>query len=52
VVYSCGGLIHAGTLWIPYGSSDTRIGFATVPVATLLDAMVSSTSPSFNRSER
>ncbi|GAA0916545.1 glycoside hydrolase family 130 protein [Virgisporangium ochraceum] len=40
VVYSCGGLIHAGTLWIPYGSSDTRIGFATVPVAGLLDAMV------------
>ncbi|GIJ74483.1 hypothetical protein [Virgisporangium ochraceum] len=25
---------------IPYGSSDTRIGFATVPVAGLLDAMV------------
>jgi predicted GH43/DUF377 family glycosyl hydrolase len=40
VVYSCGGLIHAGTLWIPYGSSDTRVGFATVPVAALLDAMV------------
>jgi predicted GH43/DUF377 family glycosyl hydrolase len=40
VVYSCGGLIHAGTLWIPFGSSDTRIGFATVPVAGLLDAMV------------
>lgn len=39
VAYSCGGLIHAGTLWIPYGSSDTRVGFATVPVARLLDAM-------------
>lgn len=40
VVYSCGGLIHAGTLWIPYGSGDTRVGFATVPVARLLDAMI------------
>jgi predicted GH43/DUF377 family glycosyl hydrolase len=40
VVYSCGGLVHAGTLWIPYGSGDTRIGFATVSVTMLLDAMV------------
>jgi predicted GH43/DUF377 family glycosyl hydrolase len=40
VLYSCGGLIHSGTLWIPYGASDTRVGFATVPVGALLDAMV------------
>src|SRR4029453_8591876 len=40
VLYSCGGLIHAGTLWIPYGASDTRVGFATVPVGALLAAMV------------
>jgi predicted GH43/DUF377 family glycosyl hydrolase len=39
VVYSCGGLIHAGTLWLPYGASDTRIGFATMPVAAVLDRM-------------
>jgi predicted GH43/DUF377 family glycosyl hydrolase len=39
VVYSCGGLVHAGTLWLPYGASDTRIGFASVPLTTLLDAM-------------
>jgi predicted GH43/DUF377 family glycosyl hydrolase len=39
VVYSCGGLIHDGTLWIPYGASDTRVGFATVPVGALLGAM-------------
>jgi predicted GH43/DUF377 family glycosyl hydrolase len=43
VVYSCGGLIHDGTLWIPYGASDTRIGFATVSVAALLDAMTART---------
>jgi predicted GH43/DUF377 family glycosyl hydrolase len=36
VVYSCGGLIHDGTLWLPYGSSDTRIAMATVPLDILL----------------
>ncbi|GAA0896484.1 glycoside hydrolase family 130 protein [Virgisporangium aurantiacum] len=40
VVYSCGGLIHADVLWIPYGASDTRIGFATVPVTAILDRML------------
>ncbi|MFF4876795.1 glycoside hydrolase family 130 protein [Micromonospora sp. NPDC000668] len=42
VVYSCGGLIHDGELWLPYGASDTRVGFATVPVAALLATMVES----------
>ncbi|WIX75137.1 hypothetical protein QRX50_26705 [Amycolatopsis carbonis] len=36
VVYSCGGLIHDGTLWLPYGSSDTRVALATVPLDALL----------------
>jgi predicted GH43/DUF377 family glycosyl hydrolase len=36
VVYSCGGLIHDGTLWLPYGSSDSRVSVATVSVAALL----------------
>jgi predicted GH43/DUF377 family glycosyl hydrolase len=39
VVYSCGGLLHAGILWIPYGASDTRVRFATAPVAAVLAAM-------------
>jgi predicted GH43/DUF377 family glycosyl hydrolase len=39
VVYSCGGLLHAGTLWIPYGASDTQVGFASVALAKLIDAM-------------
>ncbi|MEU7840107.1 glycoside hydrolase family 130 protein [Micromonospora sp. NPDC049114] len=39
VVYSCGGLIHDGELWLPYGASDARVGFATVPVSALLTAM-------------
>ncbi|MFI7210913.1 glycoside hydrolase family 130 protein [Micromonospora maritima] len=42
VVYSCGGLVHGGELWVPYGASDARIGFATVPVAALIGAMVRS----------
>ncbi|MEU7943601.1 glycoside hydrolase family 130 protein [Micromonospora taraxaci] len=40
VVYSCGGLVHDGELWLPYGASDARVGFATVPVPALLAAMV------------
>jgi predicted GH43/DUF377 family glycosyl hydrolase len=39
VLYSCGALIHEGTLWLPYGASDARIGFATVPVDALIAAM-------------
>ena len=40
VVYSCGGLLHDGTLWLPYGASDARVGFARIALATLLAAMV------------
>jgi len=35
VLYFCGGLIHDGTLWLPYGSSDTRVALAAVPLAAL-----------------
>ncbi len=36
VVYSCGGIVHDGTLWLPYGSSDARVAVATVPLEALL----------------
>jgi predicted GH43/DUF377 family glycosyl hydrolase len=36
VVYSCGALVHAGTLVLPYGIGDAAIGIATVPLADLL----------------
>ncbi|MEU7906547.1 glycosylase [Actinoplanes sp. NPDC049118] len=39
VMYSCGALIHAGLLWLPYGAGDARVGFATTGVDALLDAM-------------
>ncbi|MEH0935456.1 glycoside hydrolase family 130 protein [Micromonospora psammae] len=45
VVYSCGGLVHDGELWLPYGASDNRVGFATVPVADLVAAMMESPPP-------
>jgi predicted GH43/DUF377 family glycosyl hydrolase len=40
VVYSCGSLVHAGHLILPYAMSDTSSSFATVPVSELLEAMV------------
>ena len=39
VVYSCGGLVHDGTLVIPYGIGDAAIGVATVPMSELLAAL-------------
>lgn len=39
VVYSCGGLIHADQLILPYAVSDTASRFAVVPLADLLAAM-------------
>lgn len=40
VVYSCGAMAHAGNLILPYGSSDSATGFAVIPLADLLAAMV------------
>ena len=39
VVYSCGALLHAGTLVLPYGVGDSAIGVATVPLDELLTAL-------------
>ena len=39
VVYSCGALVHAGRLLLPYAMSDTATGFATIPLDRLLAAM-------------
>jgi predicted GH43/DUF377 family glycosyl hydrolase len=50
VVYSCGALLHHGELWVPYGASDARVGFATVPLSALLSAMVEAPE-SGNRNE-
>lgn len=39
VVYSCGALVHADTLVLPYGICDGAIGIATVPLPELLAAL-------------
>ena len=39
VVYSCGGLVHDGVLWLPYGVGDDRVRVSSVEVSELLDAM-------------
>ena len=39
VVYSCGGIIHAGHLILPYGYADVGASIATVPVADLLSRL-------------
>jgi predicted GH43/DUF377 family glycosyl hydrolase len=41
VVYSCGALVHANTLVLPYGIADAAIGVATVPLPELLAALSS-----------
>jgi predicted GH43/DUF377 family glycosyl hydrolase len=40
VVYSCGGLVHARTLLVPYGVADNFATFASVPLEKLLTAML------------
>ena len=39
VVYSCGALAHGRALVLPYGFSDSAVGFARVDTAELLDAL-------------
>ncbi len=39
VVYSCGAMVHAGNLILPYAMSDTATSFAVVPLRNLLAAM-------------
>ena len=40
VVYSCGAVVHAGNLIIPYAMSDYASSFATVKLSDVLHAMV------------
>jgi predicted GH43/DUF377 family glycosyl hydrolase len=36
VVYSCGSLLHAGAVILPYGCSDSSVRFAVVDLPRLL----------------
>jgi len=39
VVYTCGGIKHGDKLFIPYGIADSSIGFAFMPISSLLAQM-------------
>jgi predicted GH43/DUF377 family glycosyl hydrolase len=45
VVYTCGAVVHADQLIMPYGFSDSGISVAQVPIAELLEALLSSQAP-------
>lgn len=40
VVYSCGGLVHDGRLWLPYGIDDARVAVAWASVDELTDRLL------------
>jgi predicted GH43/DUF377 family glycosyl hydrolase len=42
VVYSCGSLVHGQRLVLPYGFSDSAVGFALVDLAELLSRLTAS----------
>jgi predicted GH43/DUF377 family glycosyl hydrolase len=50
VVYSCGGLVHDGRLWLPHGIGDARIAVMWAGVDELLDAMTPVHRPRHQRS--
>lgn len=39
VVYSCGGVVHDGVLWLPFGVGDARIRVGSIALDELVDAM-------------
>jgi len=39
VIYSCGGLVHNGVLWVPFGIDDSRVGVFSIGVDELLASM-------------
>lgn len=45
VVYSCGGIVHDGRLWVPIGIGDAQVGVFSTDLDTLLDSMQPSGSP-------
>ena len=39
VIYTCGGMLHNGTLFIPYAMSDYASSMASIPLDDLMNAM-------------
>jgi predicted GH43/DUF377 family glycosyl hydrolase len=42
VVYTCGAIVHGDRLVVPYGFSDAGIAVAHLPLAELLEALLTS----------
>jgi predicted GH43/DUF377 family glycosyl hydrolase len=49
VVYTCGAIVHADQLIVPYGFSDEGVAFAQVKLAELLDALLANQRPKDRR---
>ena len=42
VVYSCGSMLHGGTVVLPYGCSDSSVRIALVDLGLLLERLLAS----------
>ena len=42
VVYSCGAMVHGGTVVLPYGCSDSSVRIAMVDLSLLLERLMAS----------
>ncbi len=49
VVYSCGSMMHGGTVVLPYGCSDSSVRIAMVDLSLLLDRLMASRDPGRTR---
>ncbi|WP_297342875.1 glycoside hydrolase family 130 protein [Amnibacterium sp.] len=45
VVYSCGGIVHDGRLWVPIGIGDAQVGVFSTDLEELLDFTQASRTP-------
>ena len=46
VVYSCGAMLHGGTVVLPYGCSDSSVRIALVDLSLLLERLLDATASS------
>ena len=45
VVYTCGAIVHAEQLIVPYGFSDVGVAIAQIPLSDLLETLLASQRP-------
>ena len=50
VVYSCGSMMHGGTVVLPYGCSDSSVRIAMVDLSLLLERLMASRDLGWTRS--